>query len=164
MDFQAMVEEFYQKHNIKPLTRPLRELRGVTHRRDLMVLYSIGEEMVRMAEIAEKMIEHENPIVSAIARTVHLLCEESGEMIQGMTDPNISASDRERLTLDGLADTQYIVSGTAYLLDLPLNEAFQIVHDSNMTKAVRKPGDPRVREKGPDYVAPNFSGLLLMDE
>jgi len=86
----------------------------------------------------------------------HLLCEELAEVFQGMYDGN------EQEVLDGLADLLYVLLGTAVTFDLPLEEAFLEVHKSNMTKE-KQPKDAdkaRVRDKGPNYVAPDLARVL----
>lgn len=84
----------------------------------------------------------------------HLMMEELAEVLEGL-------AQRDRLkTLDGLADLSYVTHGTAVAYALPLDEAFDEVHFSNMTKAVRKADDTRLRDKGTSYVAPNLEKLL----
>jgi len=90
------------------------------------------------------------------ANRAHLLAEEVAETIAAMAD-----ADEVEL-LDGLADLLYIVLGTAATFDLPLEAAFIEVHRSNMTKE-KQPGDKsaaRVRQKGPNYVAPDIAKVL----
>lgn len=56
---------------------------------------------------------------------------------------------------DGLADMLYIIYGTAVSYGLPINEIFQEVHDSNMSK-LGEDGLPIYREDGKVLKGPNF--------
>lgn len=61
-----------------------------------------------------------------------------------------------------LADVQYVVSGMAVSLGIPLEEVFRRVHESNMSKLVD--GKPLKRAdgkflKGPNYKKPDLSDL-----
>ena len=66
--------------------------------------------------------------------------------------------------LKELADVQYVLSGMAVSLGLPLQEAFNRVHKSNMSKAgadgkaIRRE-DGKVL-KGPSYVEASMDGLV----
>lgn len=66
--------------------------------------------------------------------------------------------------LKELADLQYVISGFAVTYGLPLEEAFLLVHESNMSK-LGDDGKPIYREdgkvlKGPNYKAPDLRGLI----
>lgn len=61
-----------------------------------------------------------------------------------------------------LADVQYVVSGMAVSLGIPMEEVFRRVHESNMSKLVD--GKPLKRAdgkflKGPNYKKPDLSDL-----
>jgi NTP pyrophosphatase (non-canonical NTP hydrolase) len=63
--------------------------------------------------------------------------------------------------LDALEDLLYVVIGTAVTFNFPLEEGWQEVHRSNMTKKVRDPQvDPRMRNKGPDFVKADFKKII----
>ena len=81
---------------------------------------------------------------------VHLMMEELSEAIRGLATCN------KVDTLDGLADLSYVTLGTAAVFNLPLAEAFEEVHQSNMTK---KPSDQRCSDKT-GYTPPNLEKLL----
>jgi predicted HAD superfamily Cof-like phosphohydrolase len=81
---------------------------------------------------------------------VHLMMEELSEVIRGLATCN------KVDTLDGLADLSYVTLGTAAVFNLPLAEAFEEVHQSNMTK---KPSDQRCSDKT-GYTPPNLEKLL----
>jgi predicted HAD superfamily Cof-like phosphohydrolase len=66
--------------------------------------------------------------------------------------------------LKEMADLQYVLSGLAVVLDLPLQVAFVRVHKSNMSK-LGPDGKPILREdgkilKGADYAPPDMEGLF----
>jgi predicted HAD superfamily Cof-like phosphohydrolase len=81
---------------------------------------------------------------------MHLIVEESGELCESLARTN------KVETLDALADLCYVVFGTAAVYDLPLPEAFEEVHRSNMTK---RPSDQRCSDKT-GFVPPNLEALL----
>ena len=61
-----------------------------------------------------------------------------------------------------LADLQYVLSGMVVSFGIPMEEVFQRVHNSNMSKLVD--GKPLKREdgkflKGPNYKKPDLSDL-----
>lgn len=66
--------------------------------------------------------------------------------------------------LKEMADVQYVLSGLAVALGLPLQEAFIRVHKSNLSK-LGDDGKPVYREdgkvlKGPNYLPPDMETLL----
>ena len=66
--------------------------------------------------------------------------------------------------LKEMADVQYVLSGLAVTLGLPLQEAFNRVHQSNMSK-LGLDGKPLYRDdgkvmKGPNYLPPDMETLL----
>jgi len=79
----------------------------------------------------------------------------------------ISHKTKVRL-LKELADVQYVISGLAETLDLPLEVAFNRVHMSNMSK-LGDDGKPVYRKdgkvlKGLNYVPPNLEDLIYDEE
>ncbi len=71
--------------------------------------------------------------------------------------------DKEKLTKE-LVDLLYVVYGTGVAFGLPLDAAFRIVHESNMSK-LGEDGKPIYREdgkvlKGPDYKPADLSALF----
>lgn len=86
----------------------------------------------------------------------HLMLEELAEALEAL-----AVRDEVKL-LDALADSFYVLAGTAVTFDMPLGAAFIEVHRSNMTKT-RQPSDPdsqRLRDKGPDYVPADLGRVL----
>lgn len=82
---------------------------------------------------------------------VSLILEEVAELIEGLMEGD------EIQTLDGMADSIYVINGTAVTYDLPLNAAFVEVHNSNMSKTAT---GPRLEDKGSSYRPPDLSLIL----
>lgn len=66
--------------------------------------------------------------------------------------------------LKELTDLQYVLSGFAVAFGLPLEQAFDLVHQSNLSK-LGADGKPIYREdgkvlKGPNYQPPDLTGLV----
>lgn len=66
---------------------------------------------------------------------------------------------------DALADLTYVVYGTAVSYGIPLDEVFEEVHDSNMSK-LGEDGLPLVRAdgkilKGPNFRPPDIASILF---
>jgi predicted HAD superfamily Cof-like phosphohydrolase len=66
--------------------------------------------------------------------------------------------------LKEMADIQYVLSGMAVAFGLPLDKAFKLVHESNMSK-LGEDGKPIYRDdgkvlKGPNYKPPVMENLL----
>lgn len=100
-----------------------------------------------------------------------LINEEYGElkeelaaaMVDIETLGDISPKTKARI-LKELSDLQYVISGLAVVLDLPLQPAFVKVHKSNMSK-LGLDGKPILREdgkilKGPNYAPPDLEDLV----
>ena len=85
-----------------------------------------------------------------------LMIEELGEAILGL------ANCDEAETLDGLSDLGFVTIGTAVTFGLPIVDGIDEVCDSNLTKTRRKNGDPRLRDKGDDYVPPNMARIISL--
>ena len=69
-----------------------------------------------------------------------------------------------RRLLKELADLRYVLEGAAVAFGLPIDEAFTVVHRSNMSK-LGVDGKPIYREdgkalKGPCYAPPDMLGLV----
>jgi predicted HAD superfamily Cof-like phosphohydrolase len=64
-----------------------------------------------------------------------------------------------------LADLLYVIYGTAATYGIPIDEVFNRVHESNMSK-LGEDGKPVYRNdgkvlKGPNYKEPNMEGLII---
>lgn len=92
------------------------------------------------------------PTTLALSR-LHLIQEETAELAAAL-----STGDAIE-TLDALADLQYVVLGTAVAFGLPLPEAVEEVHRSNMTKDTID-GRRYHPRKGKGYSPPNLKLIL----
>lgn len=77
---------------------------------------------------------------------VAFLLEETAELCEALCKNDPVA------VLDAICDLLYVTIGMGVQLDMPVSEGFLAVHESNMTKTPN--GDPRVLDKGPNYVPP----------
>lgn len=98
-----------------------------------------------------------------------LLTEEYREVMEAMDDcmtdimVNGSATEASRAhLLKEMADLQYVLSGMAVAFGLPLEEAFERVHESNMSK-LGPDGKPIYREDGKALKGPNYQPPVLDD-
>jgi predicted HAD superfamily Cof-like phosphohydrolase len=113
-------------------------------------------DMARTIQQYADQLEKGGHICGLAGLRGHLSAEEFAEWIFALL-----AGDEEAM-LDALADRLYVLLGDAVSYDLPLSDAFDEVHRSNMTKE-KQPDDPstqRVRSKGPRYEAPDIKGVL----
>lgn len=81
---------------------------------------------------------------------VHLINEELAELALALGEKDFTKA------ADALGDLAYVVIGAAVTYGIPLKEVFDEIHRSNMTKAVRRPDDTRLRDKGDSYVPPSI--------
>lgn len=93
-----------------------------------------------------------------------LIMEEATETIAELYD---EPSDSGKALTKELADLIYVVVGTAVTFGLPLEEVFNEVHKSNMSK-LGEDGKPIYREdgkvlKGPNYKEPNLDQFFNKD-
>lgn len=82
--------------------------------------------------------------------------EELGELLKAL-------SERDEVELlDALADLQYICVGTATTFDLPIEAAFDAVHESNMTKNSNAAAHDPTTDKGKDenFVPVNLHEII----
>lgn len=82
---------------------------------------------------------------------------------EGKADPKVMDETKANLTKE-LADLMYVTLGTAVALGLPIVEAFNEVHRSNMSK-LDGDGKPIRREdgkvlKGPNYTPPDIRQFI----
>ena len=92
-----------------------------------------------------------------------LRSEIAAAMVDIQTYGQVSVKTKARL-LKELADLQYVISGLAVVMDLPLQEAFIRVHKSNMSK-LGIDGKPVIREdgkvlKGQNYAPPDMESFF----
>jgi predicted HAD superfamily Cof-like phosphohydrolase len=81
-----------------------------------------------------------------------LLAEEIGEL-----QAAVLAGDLVEIA-DAIADSVYVLVGTAVTYGIPFDEVFAEVHRSNMTK-INDPAAPKL-VKGPDYEPPRIAEIL----
>ena len=103
-------------------------------------------------ELRYKLLDEE---LGELKTEINTLCQEL------RTTGKTSTTTRARM-LKELSDLQYVLSGMAVSFNLPLEEAFNRVHTSNMSKLVN--GKPLKREdgkflKGPNYQPPHLDDL-----
>ena len=83
-----------------------------------------------------------------------LVVEETAELVKALQSENIPEIAKE------LADILYVVYGTAVSLGIEINEVFDEVHKSNMTKSPAKDAGGKV-VKGDGYVPPDIEKALV---
>lgn len=101
--------------------------------------------------------------MSLIIEEVNELEEAARDIIECIIRGEPIAASFQTALLKELADVQYVVSGFADSIGLPLDAAFHRVHWSNMSKLVD--GKPLKREdgkvlKGPNYTPPDLTDLV----
>ena len=107
---------------------------------------------VETLELRYKLLDEE---LKELKVEIDTLCQEL------KTTGKTTLETRTRM-LKELSDLQYVLSGMAVSFNLPLEEAFDRVHTSNMSKLVN--GKPLKREdgkflKGPNYQPPHLEDL-----
>ena len=88
---------------------------------------------------------------------LRLIEEEVRELRESLEEPHRN----DAAVLKELADIQYVLSGFAVAFGLPLPEAFDRVHRSNLTKFVN--GVMQKREDGKLLKGPNYRPPMLED-
>lgn len=89
------------------------------------------------------------------------------EVAYAMAESNFKTGIPDKIKarmLKEMADVQYVLSGFAVTLGLPLEQAFNRVHKSNMSK-LDDSGKPIYRDdgkvlKGPNYIPPDMEDLV----
>lgn len=135
---------------------------------DCLTLKNAGNALIGISKMLRQLAKVQTPEGQTRAYTTgvgvpigsiraHLQVEELGEQLLAMS--NRDATD----TLDAIADLQYVLLGTAVAFDLPLQEAFEEVHRSNMTKEKPNQRDTTIdvlHPKGASYQPPNLRKIL----
>lgn len=138
------VKEFHERHGFavkESLLSPMK-----VH--DIRQLKATGSSLI---EIAKSMIS--SPELSV--QRLSLMLEEMGEVVEAVLDNDVVSLS------DGLADLIYVVCGTAVAYGIPLDEIFDEVHSSNMTKPVT--GEPLLKgsaSKSGTYRKADVEGVL----
>lgn len=121
-------------------------------------------------EFHEKMQQSvgvKNPDLDLLSFRYELLFEEMMEVKEEVANliaaPTNTSADKARARLlKELADLQYVLSGFAVTLGLPLEEAFLRVHRSNLSK-LGLDGKPIYREDGKVLKSPNYQPPYMED-
>ena len=127
------------------------------------------EELVKECHTAMELSIDDVYSVDLLTLRQRLINEETEELnaeINTLIDElktkgSISKETKLRMFKE-LADLQYVLSGMVVSLGIPMEEVFQRVHNSNMSKLVD--GKPLKRAdgkflKGPNYKKPDLSDL-----
>jgi predicted HAD superfamily Cof-like phosphohydrolase len=85
---------------------------------------------------------------------IRLIDEEASETIEALQDNDLAE------IADGLADLLYVVFGTAVSYGIPIDEIFNEVHRSNMTKSIDKDKGGKTI-KGADWDPPRLKEILF---
>ena len=160
-DVLTKVAEFHNKHGFPVLdTRMLCPIDNEhAERRGTVQLNVYAARIAEMAQMFEHGTFDNRPAAEGFDPRLlraHLLMEELAETLKALAEYDAVG------VLDGLADIAYVTAGAALTFGLPLAEAIDEVHKSNMTKEVGAGGDKdvRCRKKGDTYVPPNIKGLF----
>lgn len=142
-----MLREFHERHAFAVNSKLAAESDGDVTERLVCAAYS--------TRIMARDFEVKAGVTGSLRLLrAHLMMEELSEAMQALADCD------ELQLLDALCDLAYVVEGTGVAYGLPMEAAFAEVHRSNMTKAVRKAGDVRLRDKGRGYVPPDLARVL----
>lgn len=111
---------------------------------------AFGQEVKPAPELAE---------FNTAELRIDLINEEVEELMTAVDNDDIVE------IADALTDILYVVYGTGHAYGIDLDDCFDEVHRSNMSK-LGEDGKPLYREdgkvlKGPDYFAPNLEDVLF---
>lgn len=112
-------------------------------------------------QTAQELIDFIHLRMSLIQEEVLELKEASDHICMRLNNNETVATSEKAHLLKELADVQYVVSGFADAFDLPIQPAFNRVHDSNMSKLVD--GKPVKREDGKVLKGENYKPPYLED-
>jgi predicted HAD superfamily Cof-like phosphohydrolase len=103
------------------------------------------------------------PTPQEIALRVALITEEFDETIAALLDTR--RPDHQSITaiaevMDGIADSIYVLLGTAAAFGVDMGPIWDEVHANNMTKTTGPVRQDGKRMKPPDYVGPDIIGTL----
>ena len=130
---------------------------------------TVYEQKLRECHKAMECSIDEPLTVDTLQLRYKLLDEELGELkteidtlCQELKSAGKTTVETRARMLKELSDLQYVLSGMAISFGLPLEESFNRVHISNMSKLVN--GKPLKREdgkflKGPNYQPPHLEDL-----
>lgn len=110
---------------------------------------------------AKELIDFIHMRMTLIQEEVLELKEASDHICMRLNNNQTVATSEKAHLLKELADVQYVVSGFADAFDLPIQPAFNRVHDSNMSKL--EDGKPVKREDGKVLKGKNYKPPYLED-
>jgi NTP pyrophosphatase (non-canonical NTP hydrolase) len=151
LNLEQLIKEFQLKHNFgidrslqnETLREADESLQWLCDKLEIIVRSCKLPALGQMATGDERMYR------------MYLILEEAWEAAEAMR-----LRDEVELA-DALGDLEYVTSGTAVTYNIPLTEVVNEIHKSNMTKIKRcAKTNPRMRDKGPDYVAPNIKTVI----
>jgi predicted HAD superfamily Cof-like phosphohydrolase len=128
------------------------------------------EDVVReFHEIMGQAVGEKQPTADLLELRYKLLCEEvkevGEEVAYAMAESHFKEGVPDKVKirlLKELADVQYVLSGFAVALGLPLEKAFFRVHKSNLSK-LGEDGRPIYRDDGKVLKGPNYQPVNLED-
>ena len=150
MSIEDDVKAFHEKHAF-PINQRL--ISGGTLYTDVIKdgAYALKLLSVRLKTLAlQAQEEHADPRLYRW----YLLVEELAEVGEALAN-----CDRKALAHE-LGDLRYVAAGTDVTYGIPSSKIDAEIHKANMTRAPRTSTDPRMRDKGPNYVKPNIEGVL----
>ena len=106
-----------------------------------------SSEAALLLDEFHQRFNYEKTTEPSLRKTLHE--EEHEELIEAIESEDLKAIARE------LADVVYVAYGSAWSLDIDLDEAIREVHRSNMSK-LDDDGNPIYREDGKVLKGPNF--------
>ena len=151
MTKEELVRHFHEKYNY-----PVDHQIDITDERALFYK-TIGEVLIAISKTMEEQACTDQNEGNPLFYRIHLLTEELGEMI-------VALSDKDPVgILDALGDLQYVLSGFFVTFGVPIDDVFNIIHKSNMTKQHPKTGGgDRMRSKGDDFISPVYELQTLL--
>ena len=126
-----------------------------------MTKYAHNSEKVKefMVAYGQEVKEQPDwPDLETIKLRLDLITEEVNELKDAIQAAEIVGA------ADALSDILYVVYGAAHAFGIPIDECFDEVHNSNMSK-LGEDGKPIYREdgkilKGPYFYEPDLKGIL----
>ena len=127
------------------------------------------EELVKECHKAMELSIDDTYSIDLLTLRQKLINEETSELnieinslIEELKTKGSISKETKLKMFKELADLQYVLSGMVVSLGIPMEEVFNRVHNSNMSKLVD--GKPIKREdgkflKGPNYKKPDLSDL-----
>ena len=144
---QKNIEEFHKKHDFA-IGVDFKTEEPVSEEAEADLLSDAASDMLQAAMKMEHYMRN-SPHTQRIARA-QIMIEELSEILEAMVTRD------EVSFLDGLADLQFVLFGTAVAYGIDLEGPHLEVCRSNMSKAAGGSDQVRLRDKGPDYSPPNM--------